>query len=260
MTYTSIFTSIIDSYLPEPHASLLNGILFGIPLESKSIFYQQVKVTGLLHIIVLSGTNITLLAVMIGALTSFISKKASLIVTIATIIIFIWFVGPAPPIIRAGVMGVLSHISLLYRRSTIALLLLFLSAVFTGIIWPHWLSTVSFQLSYGATLGLILLKSPKQAHSSPLLAELWPSLAASVFTVPIIFIYFREISLVAPLANLAISFVIGPLMMIGFLTAFLGRIHFALGIIPAYLSYVMLSYMIYIIQTISSIPYIFFKF
>ncbi len=260
MPYTSIFTSIINVYLPEPHSSLLNGILFGIPLNHKTEFYAQVHRTGLLHIVVLSGTNITLLAAMVGAVTCFVSKKISTIITIMTIVIFIWFVGPAPPIIRAGVMGVLAHMAILYRRSTIPLLLLFVSAIITGIFWFPWLSTVSFQLSYGATLGLILLKSPKQAKTSPIVAELWPSLAASFFTVPIIFFTFKEVSVVAPLANLAVSFIIGPLMLIGFLTAILGKIHFLLGAVPAYLAYVMLSYMIFIIQTISSIPYTFFTF
>src|SRR3990167_273064 len=57
----TIFTSIINSYLPDPQAALLNGIIFGIPLRSSKIFYQQLQVVGLLHLVVLSGMNITIL-------------------------------------------------------------------------------------------------------------------------------------------------------------------------------------------------------
>ncbi len=260
MSNTDVFTTIINGYLPEPHASLLNGIVFGLPISSDLSFYDDVKVTGLLHIVVLSGTNITLLAAMVGAVTVFLPKWLSLIVTMSVIIAFVWFVGPAPPVIRAAIMGVLAHLAVLFRRSSIPLIMLILSALITAFFWPTWISTVSFQLSYGATLGLILIKSPKRFASSPIFSEFWPSIAASSFTVPIIFLYFREISLVAPLANLAVSFLIGPLMLVGFAVAILGKIHFILGLVPSYIAYVILSYMIFMIRTISSIPYIFLRF
>ena len=50
-----IFTSIINSYLPEPQAGLLNGIIFGIPLKTSPVFYNQLRIVGLLHIFVLSA-------------------------------------------------------------------------------------------------------------------------------------------------------------------------------------------------------------
>ena len=35
----SIFTSVINSYLPEPEASLLNGMIFGVSLKTTKEFY-----------------------------------------------------------------------------------------------------------------------------------------------------------------------------------------------------------------------------
>jgi hypothetical protein len=52
MPDVSIFTSVINSYLPEPHASLLNGILFGVSLKASKTFFEQLKIVGLLHIVV----------------------------------------------------------------------------------------------------------------------------------------------------------------------------------------------------------------
>ena len=126
----SIFTSVINSYLPEPHASLLNGILFGINLKTSKIFYEQLKIVGLLHIVVLSGINITLLASLIAVLTSFLSKYLSSLITVLTIIIFVVFVGAKAPIVRAGFMGLLTFVAFMTGRRKQIFFALFLSLLF----------------------------------------------------------------------------------------------------------------------------------
>lgn len=258
MPTPSIFTSVINSYLPEPHASLLNGILFGVNLKTTKAFYEQLKMVGLLHIVVLSGINITLLAAIIASITSFLSKPLSILITILTIILFIIFVGPKAPIIRAGCMGILTLVAILWGRKNLALYTMFLSIIFIAIFWPKWLTSISFYLSYGATLGIILFGQTNNKNG--LIRNLRVSLAAQLFTTPIIFLYFKQISLIAPISNLFVSGVIPPLMIFGFLTAILGKINFYLGVIPAYICYGLLSYMIFIIETLSKFPFVYFKF
>jgi competence protein ComEC len=268
MLTPSIFTSIINSYLPEPHASLLNGILFGVNLKTTKVFYEQLKIVGLLHIVVLSGINITMLAATVSSITSFLGRLISILITILIIISFIIFVGPQAPIIRAGFMGILTLVAILYGRKSIALYSLGLSALFMVIFWPEWLTTVSFQLSYGATLGIIFFGRVEEKKSKnwlgKLKTEIWKdiklSLSAQLFTAPIIFFYFKQISLIAPISNLVISFLIPPLMIFGFLTAVLGKINLWLGAIPAYVCCGLLTYMVFIIETLSKLPFIYFKF
>ncbi len=151
-----IFTSVINSYLPEPNASLLNGILFGVPLKTNKFFYQELKQVGLLHIVVLSGINITLLAAIIGSITRFLPKRLSIFITITVIVCFVLFGGFQAPIVRAMIMGILTLVAVIYGRKAFALYSLILSFILTLILWPQWISTISFQLSYGATLGLII--------------------------------------------------------------------------------------------------------
>lgn len=264
----SIFTDVINSYLPEPQAALLNGILFGINLSKRGIFYQELKMVGLLHLVVLSGINITLLGALIGSITKRLSKKVSILITILIIILFIIFVGPQAPIIRAGFMGVLTLVSVIYGRKTVALYLLLLSALFIGLFWPEWLGTISFQLSYGATLGIILFGQVKIKRSENLIDEFKQdvykdfktSIAAQIFTAPIIFYYFKQISLIAPLANLLVSFTIPPLMIFGFATAILGKIHPLLGWPTAIICYGLLSYITFIVEFLAKLPYVFFSF
>jgi len=254
-------------FLPEPQASLLNGIIFGIPLKTGKIFYEQIKTVGLLHIVVLSGTNISFIAAIVASLTKSFGKQLSILISILIIIIFIIFISPQAPVVRAGFMGVLTLVAIIYGRVTYPLFLLFLSALFTLAFWPQWLKTVSFQLSYSATLGIIIFSSWKlnliktssknkffKTVVSYINDNLKITLSAQLFTLPIILIYFKEISLISPLANLLVTPVIPTLMIFGFLTAFLGKISYFLGILPSYICYGITSYMTLVIGILSKIP------
>lgn len=264
----TIFTSLYHAYLPEPHASLLSGMIFGEKLETSKHFYNAVKETGLLHLVVLSGTNITLLGACITIFTRRLSRKLSAAATIFGILLFVLFVGADPPVTRAALMGSLALLAIIFQRKALALYMLFVSAGIIAVLKSEWLTSVSFQLSFGATLSIMLFGgTPKRNVEGTirrslyyLEQELRPSLAAQILTVPIIFWYFREISLIAPIANVLVSFAVGPLMAFGLLTAALGKVHMSLGLIPAYISYGLLHYMILTIETLSHIPYIFLSF
>lgn len=271
MPDTHIFTDVLNHYFPEPHASLMNGILFGEDLETTTLFKDQLKIVGLIHLVVLSGSNITLLSSIISSLTIGMGKKISLIISILGVIFFVWFVGAEPPIVRAACMAVLASIALIFGRQYLILYGLILSIIFIAIFWPHWLTGISFQLSYAATIGLLLFGrrkqeagiKPKKEHNPGMVSqlkeyiaeELRISLAAQAFTVPIIFFYFKQISFISPVANIAVAWSIAPLMIFGFITALLGRIHISLGYIPSYICYILLECMVWVVEILSRIPY-----
>lgn len=258
------FTSVLNSYLPEPHASLLNGILFGENLKTSKIFYEEVKRIGLLHLVVLSGTNITILSSIIGSLTKNLSKPISILINILIIILFTIFVGAEAPIIRASIMSIITLVAVLYGRKSAALYSLFISFVLIALFKSEWIGTISLQLSYGASMGIILFgivheRKKERGFFENMQSSVWkelkPSLAAQIFTVPLIFFWFKQVSFIAPISNILVSFLIGPLMVFGFLASVLGKIHFILGIIPAYICYGLLSYMILVIKLLSKIPF-----
>jgi competence protein ComEC len=244
-----VFTSVINSYLPEPHASLLNGILFGLSLKTADLFYNQLKMVGLLHIVVLSGMNITILAAITASVTGFLDKRVSILITMLTIIGFILFVGPKAPIVRAGIMGILALLAISYGRRSLAMYSLLVSFLIVATIWPGWISTLSLQLSYMATLGIILFGG----------SEFRTSIAAQAFTAPLIFFHFQQISFIAPLSNLFVAVSIPPLMIFGLLTATLGKINYFLGLIPSYICYAITSYIIFIVESLSKVPLAFWQ-
>lgn len=264
----SFFTTVINSYLPEPHASLLNGILFGVDLHTSKAFYESLKVVGLLHIVVLSGINITMLALIIYITTSFFGRYISSLITILSLILFVIFVGAKAPIVRAAIMGILTFVAFTTGKRKQIFFALFLSLIFIFMFWPDWIRTISLQLSYAATIGIILFGPKRQSENENFFIKTYNdiknefklSLSAQIITAPIIFLYFKQISIISPLSNVLISPLIAPLMIFGFITAILGKINYSLGLIPAYICFGLLSYIIFIIQTLSKIPFVFFRF
>lgn len=255
----SVFTQVINGYLIEPHASLLNGIIFGTPLKTDPQFYEAVRRVGLLHLVVLSGMNITILCSLIGVVTSPLPRRTSIFLSIIGVLLFTLFVGPEPPIIRAAGMGVLSLFAILTGRKAVPLYILFISFILFFIISPQSLGSVSFQLSYAATLGLILFARPRTVKEHWLkrgiLEELRTSLSAQIFTAPLLFYYFRQVSLIAPLSNVLIAWTVLPLMVFGFLAATLGKIHYTLGSLPSLVSYGFLQYDVTVIESLAKLPF-----
>ncbi len=256
------FTSVINSYMPEPHASLLNGIVLGVDLQTTYSFKDKLKDVGLIHIVVLSGMNVTLLsAVILQIIIPLFGRKAATIITIVSIILFIFFVGIDPPIVRAAIMGILSLIGLMFGRKTLALYTLFLTSVICIIIWPDWLTSISFQLSFSATLGIILFgnviaeEETKNNFINYLLDELRVSLAAQLFTAPIIFFYFRQISFISPIANILVSWTIAPIMIFGIIAMIVGSIHWQLGFVISWLCYGLITFIIFVVEWLSKIPF-----
>lgn len=255
-----IFTNVINTTLSEPYSSLLNGITFGKDIPPYLNLYSKFKQTGLLHIMVLSGSNIAMLGAMIEALFGFVHKKIAVGITVCFIIIFTISVGFEPPVVRAAIMGTISLLAIVFNRKATAIYSLILTGIVSLAFWPSWITSVSFLLSYGATLGIILFGKSQTKPRWWYPNELRISLAAQLFTTPIIFIYFGQLSLISPLSNILVSFIIGPLMLLGFCIGILGLIHPALTIPFATLATGMLKYLLFIVNLSNQVPYSFIEF
>ena len=252
-----IFTNVINISLAEPDAALLNGITFGKDIPPYLNLYQKFQRTGLLHITVLSGSNIAMLGAMLEAVFGFVHKKIAVILTICFILVFAVSVGFEPPIVRAVIMGAISLLAVVYERKATSIYSLVIAGFVSLIFWPKWITSVSFMLSYGATLGIILFGSSNSKSPWWLTSELRLSLAAQLFTTPIIFLYFKQLSLVSPLTNILVSFIVGPLMFLGLCIAILGLIHPALTIPFAIIATGMLKYLLFIVNLSDLVPYSF---
>lgn len=250
---------IVGQLLPEPQAGLLAGILFGIRANFSTELYNELITTGTLHIVALSGQNISILIGIVHFfLLTVVKRPIANIISIAVIAWFILFVGPSASVIRAGVMGGITLIGISFGRQVVPLVSWLLAVVIMLVLNPQWIVDISFQLSVMATLGILLFgtsKDKKQDLFSPLRNDLRLTLAAQVFTIPIIMFAFGRISLVSPLSNLLIGWLIAPVMIGGFALVFAGLIWMPLAQLIAWFVWLPLAFIITIIHLTAKIPF-----
>lgn len=258
------FASIINSLLPEPQAALANGIIFGVKAQIPRDLYTALIDTGTIHIVVLSGMNISILISLIAKITLFLGRKISSLLTICLIALFVWFVGGQPPIIRAAIMGSFSLLAINFGKQYWGLLSLVLASLIMLLYDFSLVKNISFQLSLLATFGILLTQGREESQSKRGLIgqliylvreNLRLTLSAQIMTLPVILYNFQRVSIIAPIANLAIQWVIQPIMILGLVTSIIGWVWRPLGIIPAWFTYVPLTYLIAVVEWLAKVPY-----
>lgn len=270
------FTTILQQLLPEPHAGLLIGLLFGTKSTLSHEFTEVLIRSGVIHIIALSGMNVTILANGIAVFASITcGKRGALFLTLFSICWFVWFVGGSPTIVRAAIMAVLSLLATLFGRQYWAFGSLALTAIGMLIYDSSYYANISYQLSVLSTLGIILFSSKAipaqnvqpeekiQTFWQKGIRSLWEwirgelqiTLAAQSLTLPLILWLFHRVSLIAPLTNLAIGWIIFPVTVLGWITAFAGWVWLPLGKLPAMASWLLLEILRQIVMVFSSVSW-----
>jgi competence protein ComEC len=201
--------SQIAKHVAEPEASLLSGILFGAKQQLSPEFKQDLSATGTSHIVAVSGYNVMLVVAGCLSLAGYLPRKLMLILTSICLITFLLLVGIGNlSAQRAVIMGGILLISLSSGRKGSLTLSLLYAVTAMLISFPLvWLS-ISWQLSVGAMLGLILLSNTWNKAFSKLPGFAKESLAASLavmmITLPIVLGTFGQVSFISLLANLLI--------------------------------------------------------
>ncbi|MCS7248903.1 MAG: ComEC/Rec2 family competence protein [Anaerolineales bacterium] len=263
----------LTAIFPEPQASLLGGILLGIesgiPAEVRQAFVNS----GAMHIVAISGFNVTLLTgLFMAVLGRAFGRWRGALLAVLLIGLYAILVGAAASVVRAAIMGVLSLFAAQIGRRQSGVNSLASVAALMAAFEPDLLWDVSFQLSFAATLGLILYASPLNAwavsqivrFTQPELARRlgnlvgeWAlfTLAAQVTTLPILLYHFRQISLVAFLVN-PLILPVQPMLMVGSgIAMFLALVHTLAGQLVAYLVFPLAAYTIRLVEWSAALPY-----
>lgn len=226
--------------LPEPYAGLAAGILLGIQAGIPDDLYEQFNATGSSHVIVISGSNVALVAgIITGVAGRLLGRRRALLPVLAGIALYVLLVGGDAAVLRAGVMGALVALAAALDRRSTALVSLAFACAMMVLLNPPALWDVGLQLSSSATAGLILFQPPlSEAYRR--FTQTWGhrldpaarwqaagrqisgffneglvvTLAASISTLPLVIFYFGRLSAVSLLTNVLIL-PLQPLIMLG---------------------------------------------
>ncbi|TRT80203.1 MAG: DUF4131 domain-containing protein [Microcystis aeruginosa Ma_AC_P_19900807_S299] len=240
--------------------TLLSSITLGrqavnLPAKITDLFIK----TGLAHILAASGFHVAILLGFVLTITRNLSPKQQFIIALTVLIIYGTLTGLQPSVLRAILMGIGALIGLLYNRQVNSLGSLLLAATILLLWQPLWIWDLGFQLSFLATLGLIItvpLLKNKIDYFPNLIAEpIAISLAATLWTMPLLMFTFNSIALY----NIPINIITTPLVTLislgGVFTAFLGLIYPPLGSISASILYYPLELLLQITTFFSLLPF-----
>ena len=265
----------VQRILPEPHASLMSGILLGIESGIPEDVMEAFSATGTTHIIVISGSNFAVLSGIFLLLGRHLfGQKLGIWFAIVVIALYALLVGGDPPVLRAAIMGMVSVLAFFVGRRSLALNTLSLAVLIMTIAQPTQLYDVGFQLSALATLGLILLVDPITGFTDRLLARLFGlpdtervrllsllsdalliTLAAQIITTPLIVGTFGRFSVISLLTNLLILPVQDLLLMGGGLSTLAGLLWLPLGRVVGAIPFAMLEWTITMVRWTAIFPY-----
>ena len=217
-------------------SSEVSGLSFGYLLGEKSALpagvEAKMKAVGLAHIIVVSGTHLSIIIAGSRKVFSRISRLAALYFSIFLLILYVSLIGWTPSTVRASFVAILVLFAWFFGREQKTIRVVVLTFGFCLMINPYFLTNVSFQLSMLAYSGVVLLlpiftryfygrDKPKVVGSIIL-----SSLAAILMCLPIQLYYFGSMNLLSILANLLILPTIPYAMGFSFLTGVMGMLHF----------------------------------
>ncbi len=266
------FLKNINSVLGEPHAALAGGLVVGEKSSLGKDLINDFRRVGLIHVVVLSGYNITIVADSIRkVLVLFFPRIISLLAGAASIILFGILVGGGATVVRSCIMAFIATTAELFYKDYSVSRALFVAGYIMVFLNPSIvLYDPSFQLSFLSTVGLILLSSPieKRLARWPRLFSEWAgmrSLVASTFAtqiivLPLLLYMMGQVSLIGVFVNILVLPFVPLTMLAVFLTGALGVVSQFISFFPGAVAYVLLSYELTIVHFLSRVPYAIFEF
>lgn len=289
----SLLNGQISRLWPEPEASFMAGILYGARNGLPKYLAEDFSRTGVSHIVAVSGFNITIITVIL--LSAFIAagfyRQRAFYAVAVTLFLFIALCGFSASAIRAGIMGTAVLSAGQFGRKARMFNVLVFSAAVMQLSNPYLLLwDAGFQLSFLALIGLVYvspiidvilskakdlpisnrLETKKILRHVPygmwlrfnqndkinfIIKTLIQTISAIIMTLPLILYQFGTLSLVAPLVNVLILWIIPFLMLGGAVSMISSFIFLPLGKVFAGITHFGLSYVIMVVMFFGEKPW-----
>ena len=261
--------------LPEPQASLAQGMILGIRGNITPALQDSFIRSGTTHILVISGSQFNIVAgILVATGIWLFGKKRYLYIWLALAAIWIYAVltGMGAPVIRSAIMVSLFLLADMLGRQKSAITALGFAAAVMVAITPSILRDASFQLTFMSTIGMVFVAPPLQSWGKKVITNklgeegfvvstanwisdsLFVTLGVTIVIWPILAYYFGLFSIVSPMATLLVLPALPYLIFSGALAAVIGIFALAIGQIIGWLAWLSASYMLVIINGFANIP------
>ncbi len=252
------FLKNLGSVVPEPESSLAAGLIVGSRQSLGSEIQEEMRIAGLIHIVVLSGYNLTLVAKSLIAIMRPLPGHFGTIGGVIGIALFTLLAGGGAATVRAALMAMLIVLADRLGRRFDVIRGLILAATAMVIFNPMvLLFDPSFHLSFLAMLGLIYF-SPLLEKRLLFVTERWSlreiaaaTLGTQIFVTPYLIMTSGAVSLLSVPANLLVLPLVPTAMLLGALSGLIGILALPFGYVVTFL----LSYILFVTHVIAAIPF-----
>lgn len=260
------FEGALEQVLPEPQVSLLKGMLLGERGGFDQALMSVFVVAGLVHIVVLSGTNIAIVSEALFRFLGAFRMRRTYIYALGFvgIVLFALMVGGGAATVRAVIMGSIAILARYFRRPEAALRALALAAALM-VLWNPLvlLYDTGFMLSVLATFGLItlapyiegwltMLPAHKRFNVRSIVAT---TIAVEIFILPALLYTSGVMSFVSLPVNALVLPLVPLAMLAGFVVGIVGLIHPVFAFIPALAAQLLLSLILGIAEVSAALPF-----
>ncbi|MBI2024591.1 MAG: ComEC/Rec2 family competence protein [Candidatus Harrisonbacteria bacterium] len=250
--------------LPLEKAAFLSGLTLGSTAEFSDEFKENMRLTGTTHLVALSGYNITVITVSLGAILGlwWFTKKWRLLISILFILSFVIMTGAEASVVRAAIMAMILLFAdqfkrIYYLRNAIAA-----AALVMVILNPKVLVfDIGFQLSFAALLGISYfrpylqkwLKFTEKPGIFNWREHFLTTTSAQVAVLPLALYHFGYFSPMSLITNILVLEFVPITMTLGFFTAFSAAISYHLSWLLSFPTSIFLGYELGVINLFAKI-------
>jgi len=263
LEFKHAFMQSVESLLPEPSAGLAEGLLLGVKRALGEDLEEAFRTVGIIHIVVLSGYNVTIVAEAIMRLLSFWgTPRTRAMFGMVAIAAFAFIAGLSATVLRASLMAGLVLVARATGRTYDVVRALCVAGLAMLLFNPKLLVfDPGFQLSFVATLGLILLAPLIEARLSlvPTRFQIREFLTATVstqiFVLPLLLYAIGELSLIAVVVNVLVLPAVPFAMLMTFLAGVIGWVSATAALPVAFAAHLSLAYIIGMAERFAALPF-----
>lgn len=264
----------IEQNLPNETSELLSGMLIGEKSNLQKEIQEDFRDSSLSHVLAISGMHVSYVMLGITFVISKVkfSKKMSKIVTILILLFFIILTGKTASVTRACFMSSYIILASLLHKKAHVLGSISISLLIILIINPYFILDIGLQLSYGGTIGIVLIypilkkyKKKKEDKTGRIKKVLYKikdkildtiliTISANLVIFPIVLFHYNIMSFTFIISNLLISPIIGIIIILGFLSVFASYIVSPISKIMFFFLQILLSVLAQIAHFCAELP------